>query len=142
MAAYDSLHQAYKYGGGVAGSAIGTVNGVQFDTQGMEEVLAVLAVGIASGTLDVKVQHSATGSVWADLSGASFSQKVDADDNKTYVGRIIVNKSGTNRYLRLSGTVSSAPVNWGAVFIGGGLHDKPVTQDETLEFSVNEETSN
>lgn len=146
MAAHDSLHQAYKYGGATAGSAIGTVNGPGFDCRGMEEVLVILSVGIASGTLDVNVQQSsddAVGDAYTNLAGASFTQVVDADDNKTYIGRIVVNKDsagtgGVERWLRVVGIVGTAAVNYGACFVGAGLHDKPVAQEQTVAFNFDE----
>lgn len=144
MSAFNSLHQHLEVGGALAGDAIGASNGVQFDTRGIEEVMVCLAVGdiATSGTLDVKVQHSATGAVWADLTGASFAQVVAAGANETYVGRIITNKSGTNRYLRVVGTVATEALSYGACIIAGHQHDKPVTQENTVAFTVNEETAN
>ena len=117
MGAHDSLHQAYKYGGATSGSAIATVDGPAFDTRGMEEVLAVLNVGVGgAGTLDVTVEDSDDGSTgWTAFTGAVFAQVVNADDNKTFVGRIVTNRDnlhptqpGPKRFLRLSGVVATA----------------------------------
>ena len=144
MAAHDSLHQAYKYGGGIAGSAVGTVTGPGFDCRGMEEVLVILSVGDATGTVDVNVQESSddgAGDAYADVVGASFVQA--GTDNQTYVGRIVVNKDrnltgGRERWLRIQGIVATGATDWGAVFIGAGLHDKPVSQENTVAFNFDE----
>lgn len=147
MSAHDSLHQAYKYGGATSGSAIATVTGPAFDIKGMEEVLAVVNVGVVgAGTLDVTIEDSANGTTgWSALTGAVFTQIVNADDNKTYVGRIVTNKDnahptqpGPKQFLRFSGVVATAVMGYGAGFIGGGLHDFPVAQDQTVAFNLDE----
>ena len=144
MSAHNSLHQAFKYGGSTGGSAVGTVNGPAFDTQGMEEVLVVLNLGLlGAGTLDVKVQESASAAgTYTDVTGASFTQMGNTDDNKTFIGRLLTNKSPRLRYLRIVGIVATAACNYGAGFIGAGLHDKPVTQDQTIGFDINTELDN
>lgn len=146
MAAHDSFHENFKYGGPNAGSAIGTVNGAAFDCRGMQEVLVWLSVGVvvATGTLDVHVEESDDGSTgWVDVAGAVFTQKDDQASQSLYVGRIIVNRDrniplGRKRYLRIVGVVGTAVANYGAGFIGGGLHDKPVAQDNAVEFNLDE----
>lgn len=144
MSAFNSLHEHLEVGGSLAGDAIGASNGVSFDCRGIEEVLVILTVGdiATSGTLDVKVQDSATGAVWADLTGASFAQVVAAGANQTYVGRIITNKAGTDRFLRVVGTVAVEALSYGACIVAGHQHDKPVTQENAVAFTVNEETAN
>lgn len=143
MSAHNSLHQHFEVGGAIGGNAIATVNGIGFDTRGIEEVMVVVCVGdvTTSGTLTIQVQDSATNTVFADVSGASFV--VDATGgNETYIGRIITNKSGLGRYLRIVGTVAAVVTPYGGCFVAGAQHDKPVTQENTVQFTINEETAN
>ena len=145
MAAHDSLVQHFEVGGALAGDAIGASNGVSFDTRGIEEVMIILMVGdiATSGTLECKVQHSATGAVWADITGASFVQSATEAANLTFVGRIVTNRdssvaTGIRRHLRIVGTVATEALSYGACIVAGALHDKPVTQESTVAFNLDE----
>lgn len=143
MSAHNSLHQHFEVGGALAGDATGASNGVAFDTRGIEEVMVVLSVGdiASSGTLDVKVQEASASSTgpYTDITGASFAQVVAAGANQTYVGRILTNVGTRSRWMRLVGTVGTEALSYGACFLAGAQHDKPVTQENTLAFDINPE---
>lgn len=141
MSAYSFYNFNTKVGAAIAGGgASGTLNGASVDTKGTEEALVVLNVGVipSSGTLDVKVQHSATNTVWADLSGASFTQIAQADDESVHIGRIVLNRSSVNRYLRIVGVDTNEAIPYGACIILGGDQYRPVTQPNTIDFELDE----
>lgn len=143
MSAFNSLTEHLEVGGALGGDAIGASNGASFDTRGIEEVMVCVAVGdiATSGTLTIQVQDSATGAVWANVPGASFVVDVTGA-NKTYVGRILTNKTNIDRYLRIVGTVAAEALSYGALFVAGEQHDKPVTQENAVQFEIYAETAN
>lgn len=124
-----------------AAHATGTVNGTAIDTQDFEELLAVLAIGAITGTatLDTKLQHSdVIGSGFVDIPGAVFTQKANADADKTFVGR--VNLKGSKQFVRAVSVIAgSTPVVNHAVtlHLSAAQQQLPVTQEQTVAFSVN-----
>src|SRR5262249_48016450 len=73
------------------------------------------AVGGTSPTLDGKIQESdSSGSGYADISGATFSQVTAANNVQ------VISFERTKRYVRYVGTVggSSTPTVLAAIFIG------------------------
>lgn len=92
-----------------AQSVSGAVNGTAVDTAGYDEALVSVNVGTvsATGTLDVKVQESdASGSGFADITNAAFTQYTPSNHQKTEVGRIKL--VGRKRYLRVVATQATA----------------------------------
>jgi hypothetical protein len=103
-----------------------TTNSLEVDTQGFQELLVIVSAGTfsATGTLDVKVQDTTTsGSGYADVTGAAFTQVTDATDEKIYVGRIKLNSftNGTTdkveRYIRVVATQATAATIYGVTVI-------------------------
>lgn len=93
-------------------SVSGTVNGQEVDTAGYDEAMIVLDVGAitATGTLDVKVQETDTsGSGYADVASAAFSQKVTATQNAVYVARLKCD-GARKRYIRIVAVQATAAV--------------------------------
>jgi len=107
----------------VSGASAATKTSAALDTKGMEQAVCILHTGTieATGTLDVKIEHSPDNSAWADLTGAAFSQKLAADDDLTFYGIIKCNQVGVDRYLRISATAAVADADYGAVLISKNL---------------------
>lgn len=107
----------------VSGGDAVTKTSPTLNTAGMEQATVILSTGtiIATGTLDVKIEHSVDDSVWADLPGAVFSQKVTADEDGDYLGIIKCNQVGVNQYLRISSTAAVAVAEHGCVLIAQNL---------------------
>lgn len=64
------------------------------------------------GTLDGKIQESADGSSWSDISGATFTQVAAANNLQ------VIRFTRTKRYLRWAGTIGGTPLFTVAVAIG------------------------
>lgn len=82
----------------VAGGATATVN--EIDTVGFDYAEFIVCLGLvgANGITTLKVQESdVSGSGQADITGASFTAPVDADDNKVGIVRLDLRKR--KRYL-------------------------------------------
>jgi len=107
----------------VSGGDAVTKTSAALDTKGMEQAIVILFTGtmIATGTLDVKIEHSVDNSVWADLTGAVFTQKVAADDDLMFVGEIKCNQVGVNRFLRISSTAAVAVAEHGVIMMSKNL---------------------
>lgn len=76
-------------------------------------IQAVGTVGGTSPTLAGKIQESADGTAWSDISGASFTSVAASDSLQT------ISFDRTQRYLRYSGTVGGTnPTIPVAVLIG------------------------
>jgi len=122
-----------KYG--VAGSAAGTINGPSIDTVGYSEATICLALGNATGTLDVKVQDSLDGSTgWADIVGAAFVQKTATDDNSADIGMVKLDGNTAKRYIRIVSTVQATFVADHGVTVL--LSNKQYKPDQTPAFTV------
>jgi hypothetical protein len=125
MAKYDDFQNVHSVVT-ACGSVQETANSIGLDTKGMEQVTALAISGLlgASDTVDVKVQDSADNSVWADLTGAVFTQLTDTEDNTVLVGTIKCNQASTpvRRYLRIvvvnAGTLTGSGCG---VLIGSNL---------------------
>lgn len=104
MASCLKVNQSIK-----AQSVSGTVNGTAVDCSGYDEAIIICDVGTiaATGTLDVKVQESdASGSGFADIASAAFTQFTPSNDDAIYVGR--VKMVGRKRYLRIVAVQATA----------------------------------
>ena len=122
---------------GASGSAIGTVNGPGIDTKGYSEAMVVLSTGsfTATGTLDVKVQHSnddGGSDPYADLTGAAFAQITDSGDLSCKIGRLKLDGNGCKRYIRIVGVVATAAAPYGASVVLGGDQYPPAN---TIAFT-------
>lgn len=117
-------------------SVTGAVNGQEIDTAGYDEALIILDVGAitATGTLDVKMQETDTsGSGYADIASAAFSQKTNATQNTMYVARLKLD-SPRKRYIRVVATQATAAVLAGVSVV---LGQKNVTgASQTLAFDI------
>lgn len=84
------------------------VNGTGIDRLGFDSCVLDVEAGAVTGgpsafTLDSKIQHSdASGSGYADLSGAAIPQITAASSRK----RVTVNLKGAKRYVRVVTTVT------------------------------------
>ena len=138
MGAHAGLETKTVFAGSIAGGTAVTLTGAAVDTAGYQEAIVILTLGIiaATGTLDVKVQDCATvGGIYVDVPGAVFSQKVDADDSKTYVGRLKLDGNLVKRFIKLVGTAAVAAAEYGAVVQLSGNQYNP--QDVTpVAFTV------
>ncbi len=114
-----------------------TETGAGVDAMGYEYALVVVNVGVfgASATMDVKVQSSdASGSGFADVTGAEFTQLTVSNDQASYYG--VVRLHGSPRYLRVVATYGgSGNCDLGVSFVllGKGRD----TDDAAAAFQVN-----
>ena len=134
-----TLHQFAKAVVGIVANnhSASTVNGAAIDRLGFDEALVVVNSGTngTSGTVDIKIQESEDGSTgWADVSGASFAQITESNDNTVYVGRL--NLSGRKRYIRVVAVVGTAACAFGVDVILSSAKELPVSQVNAVAFSV------
>lgn len=105
-----------------------TVTSAAIDVRGFDEVVVTLDCGTtaATGTLDVKVQSSATsGGTYADITGAAFVQVTPSNDDAIYVGRIRVNPS--KPFLKVVAAAATAASLYSVHFdLGGGVKPRPL----------------
>ena len=105
--------------------AAGAVNGAAVDAKGYDSGLAIVEMGVATGsptaqTVDAKIQESADGSTgWADVSGASITQQT-ADDKSAQI-RVDDLENSRQRYLRLVITVGFTGGSTPAIPIVGNI---------------------
>ena len=116
-----------------------TVNGDSVDCRGFREALVLLHIGTmaTSATLDVKVQHSADNSTWADITGAAFAQKTQAggdSDSGVHVGRLDL--EGCERYIRVVAVTGTDAVDHGVSVALFHAKTLPVSQQNTVGFNV------
>ena len=82
-----------------------TANGTGVDLQQYSGDVAVVLDSAAgtgtSPTLDVKLQDSADNSTFADITGATFTQVINAASQQ----KIVVNKDAARRYVRAVATI-------------------------------------
>ncbi len=116
--------------------AVGANAGAAVDCLGFDEALIVINAGVATGTLDAKVQESATTTSgdFTDITDAAFTTITSANDETLYVGR--VRCSGRKRYLRVLGTVATDVVVFGAELILLNPKNLPVSQVKTVAFNI------
>lgn len=117
--------------------AAGTTTATGVDVSAFTELLVVLSSKLnqATGTLDVKCRHCDTvGGTYADISGAVFTQLTTANDTAVYTGRI--NLDPVKAFVNVVGVVATAACEYGVIFIAIGAIAQPVTQAQTVVFSV------
>ncbi len=111
----------------------GAANGTSVDIKAYGGVLAVLDVGVATGTsptCDIRLEESADNSTFgavaaADLVGGLVAQLTDANDAQVYERGYL----GSKRYLRWACTATggTSPVfPLSASIIGGNARREPV----------------
>lgn len=110
----------------VSGASAGTKNSAGLDCGGMEQATVILTTGTieATGTLDVTIQDSdddGATDAYANVAGAVFSQKVDADDDMIYLGKIKCNTAGVKRWLRIQAIAATADADYGCVMVSQNL---------------------
>lgn len=120
--------------------AAGTTNGEIIDTKGFDEALIVCNCGDmeASATLAITVLEdtdSAMGSAVA-IEDAAMALVDATDDNTVLVGRINLRDEARKRYIRVKGVGATDATDYGCVVILMGANVLPVTQENTIEFSV------
>lgn len=109
------------------------------DCQGFDELLVILHCGVftATGDLTCQLEESsddADADSYADITGATFSEVTVSNDNTDYVGRIDLAKR--ERYIRLGYDVDDDDGIFGVTFILSNAKVRPVTQINTVSFSV------
>lgn len=106
------------------------------DCQGYGEALIVVQCGAFTATGDVsfQVEGSADNSTWADITDATIAEKVQADDQKVYVGRIDLSKQP--RYIRVGYDVDDDAAIFGIMAVLLDKKYKPASQENTLAFNV------
>ena len=99
-----------------AASNASTVTGAAVDITGYDAPLAVVqSHGTSTGTLDGKIQDSADGSTgWADVSGATFTQRTTA----AAIDSLVIDPRAVKRYIRYVGTIVTGPQVLGVVAVG------------------------
>ena len=133
------LHQETKTVGllPVTSRSAGTANGTGVDRKGFFEAQIILINGDlgSSATVDVKIQDSDDNSTFADVTGAAFTQSVDATDDGLYkLGRL--NLEGCGRYIRAVQVTATAASDAGVIAILGEARNQAVTQTLDLDFNV------
>jgi len=113
-------------------ASAGTINGASVDRSGYLSAVLHVACGAASGTptaqtVDAKIQESADGSSWSDVSGAAITQ-ITADNSEQELN---LNLSGRKQYIRAVVTVAftggtSPAIPVAATLALGGAVSKPV----------------
>jgi uncharacterized phiE125 gp8 family phage protein len=108
-----SVQQTILAGPHALAPAYGLI-GATVDVLGFS-VLAILAAGTCGGggTVDVKLQESADGVLWADVVGGAFAQVTVANDEATYEKAY----TGSFRYLRARATVAGVACEFGVQFV-------------------------
>lgn len=117
-----------------------TTEGETVDTLGYEEALIIVNCGdfAASATLAITVEEdsdSAMGST-ANIASATMSLVDATDDNTVQVGRINLTNPNRERYLRVQGVTAVDAVDYGAIVVLLGSTTLPVSQQQTVQFSV------
>jgi hypothetical protein len=95
------------------------VTSAAVDLSGYQEAMIVLSCGTtaSTGTLDVKVQSSATtGGTYADITGAVFTQVTPSNDDAVYVARIRVAPS--KPFIKVVATAATAASIYGVEAVG------------------------
>lgn len=102
----------------------GTQGTDSVDMRYHNRVMFIVMVGTlgTSGTVDFKVQESADGSTWSDLSGKAITQLTDAgtDDDKQAIVEVAASEMGAGkRYLRGVLTIGTATSDAAVIAIAG-----------------------
>ena len=103
--------------------ATGTQGTDTVDMRYHDRVMFIVQVGTlgSSATVDFKVQESANGTSWSDLSGKSITQLTDAgsdDDKQAIVEVAAAELSSGKRYLRGVLTIGTASSDAGVIALG------------------------
>lgn len=106
------------------------------DTLGYRECQIVVQCGAFTATGDVSfaVYEGAAASPTTAISGATIAEKVQAGDQKTYVGHI--NLDGRARYLRVGYDVDDDNCIFGILAILSNPVTLPTSPENTLAFNV------
>ena len=109
---------------------IGEQSSDTIDMQYFDRVMFIVLAGDlgALATLDFKVQESADGSTWSDLSGKSITQLTQAggDSDKQAIVEVKADElSAGYRYVKGVMTVGTAASDCGMVAIAGDLRYSP-----------------
>jgi hypothetical protein len=110
----------------------GTVTSGAVDMSKFHRIMCVLMVGNvgAAGTVDAKLQQSATGSGgWTDIAGSNITQVTASNKVVTLEIRYDQLTAG-QRYVRLSITVGVNAVLIAALPIGGEAVEKPASSND------------
>ena len=110
----------------------GTQGSDSIDMLYHERVMFIVMVGDlgTNGTVDFKVQESADGSTWYDLSGKSITQLTDAgtDDDKQAIVEVATSEmTAGRRYLRGVLTIGTAASDAGVVAIADSSRYQPAS---------------
>lgn len=109
----------------------------EIDCKGYDELLVIIPCGVFTATGDVSFQceeSDASGSGFADITGAAVAEKVVADDQKVYVGRIDLRKR--KRYIRVGYDVDDDNCIFGILGMLGGYQYKPASPQNAVSFNV------
>lgn len=115
--------------------------GAEIDAKGYDEALVIVNAGTvgSSGTIDVTVTECATsGGTFVAITGAVFTQIVAASDDTIYVGRLKLQGANPTRkrYIKVLNTVGTATSDVGIIVLLAKADRLPISQAETVGFSV------
>jgi hypothetical protein len=121
MAKYGEIEEYMGIVQAVTEGAL-TKNSPGLDCKNVEQVAVIGFSGTlaASDTIDIKVQESdddAATDPYADVTGAVFTQLVDANDEATVYGKIRTNVAGRKRWLRLVVAAGGAATGGGCAVL-------------------------
>jgi len=118
--------------------ATSTQTSAAIDSRGFDYALLLVNLGVldTTATLVVKVQECDTsGGTYTDITSATFTVDVDADDASVAAGQIRLH--GRERYLKVVGTYGgSASVAFSATLVLTGAQYTADDASPTMEFSV------
>ncbi len=119
-----------SYAAGAAANSAG------IDCQGFDEALIVFDLGdfTATGDVTFQIQESADNVTFTNVTGAAVAEKVQADDEKVYVGRVDLAKR--LRYLRVQYDVDDDAVEFAVLALLMNAKYKPVSQENAVAFTV------
>lgn len=117
--------------------AAGTITGTGVDTTGFSELMVVVNAGTfaATATVDITLEESdASGSGYAAISGAAFTQLTTSNDDNIYVARVRL--GGRDKYVRAVAVVANAAADFAVDFLLGEPYKVPVSQINSVVFSL------
>lgn len=122
-----------------ASHAAGTITGTGVLVRDFDDLMVALDAGVfaATGDATLKLQESDDDGVadaYADIPGAVMSNKPIASDEAPYVGN--VNLAKRKHWIRAVVTVADDACIFSVPFILGAARKRPVTQVNTVEFSI------
>lgn len=132
-----SLHTLPKFAIAAADHTT-TQTSAAIDTRGFDYALLMVNLGVldTTATLVIKVQECDTsGGTYTDITGATFTVDVDADDSTVAIGQIRLH--GRERYFKVVGTYGgSASVAYSASVLLMGAQYTDADASPTMEFEV------